>query len=81
MANAGRMRKACIILVMKPKPTSVPASTSHLVWAASRAANRGVDGAGEQQRQQGVGVVEAEHQGGHRRQGHHGATEQGGAGA
>ena len=28
---------ACSILVMKPKPTSVPASTSHLVRPASRA--------------------------------------------
>ncbi len=37
MPNAGTMRKACSILVRNPKPTNVPASTSHLVWAASSA--------------------------------------------
>ncbi len=33
--STGRIRKACIILVMKPKPTSAPARTSHLVCAFS----------------------------------------------
>ena len=31
----GRIKKACIILVMKPKPISAPARTSHLVCAFS----------------------------------------------
>ena len=42
--------------------------------------NRGVDGAREEEGQQRIGVVEAEHEGGHRRQGHHGAPQQGGVG-
>ena len=35
-AMTGRIKSACIILVMKPKPTSAPARTSHLVCARSR---------------------------------------------
>jgi hypothetical protein len=40
MTRAGMIRKACSILVMKPKPTSVPARTNHLVWAFSSARTR-----------------------------------------
>jgi len=40
MTRAGMMRKACNILVMKPKPTRVPARTNHLVWAFSSARTR-----------------------------------------
>ncbi len=36
-ANAGSTRKACSILVRKPKPTMVPASTSHRVRPSSTA--------------------------------------------
>ncbi len=36
-ARAGTTRKACNILVMKPVPTALMASTSHHVLARSRA--------------------------------------------
>ena len=61
---------------MKPEPTSVPARTSHRVLSTLDRPHGGVGGGDQQQHEQRVGVVVAEHQNGHGREGQPGAGQQ-----
>ncbi len=67
------------ILVMNPKPDEGAGQHHPPAAAVLDGPDGGVGRHGEQQGEQGVGVVEAEHQGGHRGEGHHRPGQQGGA--